>query len=59
MGAIRFVVYFDEDEESASYAEHVKLCPGCSVGLGDGKHPRSLSRSYEEREVYAPAQQRL
>jgi hypothetical protein len=59
VGAFRFVVYFDEDEESASYADHVKLCPGCSVGLGGGKHPRSLSRIHAEREEYAPPQQRL
>jgi hypothetical protein len=52
VGAFRFVVYFDEDVESASYADHVKRCPGCSMGLGGGKYLRSVSRStYEEREV--------
>jgi hypothetical protein len=59
VGSFRFVVFFDEDEESASYAEHVKRCPGCSVGLGGGKYPRSLSLTYEEREVQTPSQHRL
>jgi uncharacterized protein YbbK (DUF523 family) len=56
VGAFRFVVYFDEDEESASYAEHVKLCPECGVGLGGGKYLRSPSRIREESKVKTPPQ---
>ena len=59
VGDFRFVVYFDEDEESASYAEHVKRCPECGVGLGGGKYPRSPSRISEESDAKTPPQQRL
>jgi hypothetical protein len=27
--AFRFVVYFDDDERSGTYAEQVRSCPGC------------------------------
>ena len=27
--AFRFVVYFDDDERSGTYAEQVRNCPGC------------------------------
>jgi hypothetical protein len=32
-GAQRFVVHFDEDGRSDTYAEHVLACPGCGGGL--------------------------
>jgi hypothetical protein len=32
-GAFRFVVYFDDDERSGTYAEQVRVCPGCGAGL--------------------------
>jgi hypothetical protein len=27
--AFRFVVYFDDEERSDTYAERVRSCPGC------------------------------
>jgi CheY-like chemotaxis protein len=33
VGAFRFVVYFDDDERSDTYAERVRTCPGCSADL--------------------------
>jgi hypothetical protein len=35
VGSIRFVLYFDDDERSATYAEHVLNCPGCGLSLVD------------------------
>ena len=32
-GSFRFVVYFDDDERSASYTEHVLRCPRCGENL--------------------------
>jgi hypothetical protein len=32
-GALSFVVHFDDDWRSDTYAEHVLSCPGCSGGL--------------------------
>jgi hypothetical protein len=32
-GAYRFVVHFDDERRSDSYAEHVLACPGCGGGL--------------------------
>ena len=32
-GALRFVVHFDDDRRSDTYAEHVLTCPGCGGGL--------------------------
>jgi hypothetical protein len=31
--AFRFVVYFDNDERSGTYAKHVRVCPDCGSGL--------------------------
>ena len=45
VGALRFVVYFDEEERSQTYAEQVRSCPGCGAGLaGRGllRHGRAL-----------------
>ena len=45
VGALRFVVYFDEDERSETYAEQVRSCPGCGAGLairGLLRHGRAL-----------------
>ena len=33
VGAFRLVVYFDDDEGSDTYAEHVSRCPGCDGRL--------------------------
>jgi hypothetical protein len=30
---IRFVLYFDDDETSDAYAEHVLHCPNCGLSL--------------------------
>ena len=32
-GAFRFLAHFDDDERSATYAEHTHHCPGCGVRL--------------------------
>jgi len=32
-GALRFVVYFDDEEDSKTYAEQVRVCPECGAGL--------------------------
>jgi hypothetical protein len=36
LGAFRFIVYFDDEVQSESYAEHVRTCPKCGVVLGHG-----------------------
>jgi hypothetical protein len=33
VGALRFAVYFDDEERSDTYAEQVRSCPGCGAGL--------------------------
>ncbi len=33
LGAFRFIVYFDDEVHSESYAEHVRSCPKCDVWL--------------------------
>jgi len=35
VASIRFVLYFDVDERSATYAEHVLKCPACGLSLVD------------------------
>jgi|SRR5918997_96550 hypothetical protein len=35
VGASRLVVYFDDDEQSGTYAEHVACCPECGTRLGN------------------------
>ena len=35
-GAFRFLAHFDDDEGSATYAEHVPGCPGCGARLDRG-----------------------
>ena len=43
-GSLRFVVHFDDDEGSGTYAEHVSVCPGCGAGLnGDAGDPGAVS----------------
>jgi hypothetical protein len=32
-GSFRFVVFFDDDERSDTYAEPARSCPRCGVGL--------------------------
>ena len=34
-GGIRFTLYFDDDEKSDTYAEHVMRCPNCGLSLID------------------------
>jgi hypothetical protein len=36
LGAFRFFVYFDDEAQSESYAEHVRSCPECDVWLAGG-----------------------
>ena len=36
VGASRFVVHFDDNERSGTYAEHAPRCPGCTARLGRG-----------------------
>jgi hypothetical protein len=33
VACIRFVLYFDDEERSNTYAEHVTECPGCGLSL--------------------------
>ena len=33
VASIRFVLYFDDDERSDTYAEHVTECPSCGLSL--------------------------
>ncbi len=47
LGAFRFIVYFDDEVQSESYAEHVKSCPKCDAGLG-GELDESSSKKEEE-----------
>jgi hypothetical protein len=47
LGPFSYVVYFDDDKESATYTERVKRCPECGVGrLGGGGNWTPDSRSY-------------
>ena len=47
-GAFRFLAHFDDDEGSATYADHSPSCPTCGLGLdkgmpgpeASGEHPR-------------------
>ena len=43
-GAFRFVVYFDNDKRSATYAARVRRCPECSADLlGNALDPQELT----------------
>jgi len=55
LGALRFSVYFDDEVQSESYAEHVKSCPKCDAGLG-GELGESSSKKEEVRGGVLPAQ---
>ena len=35
-GTFRFLAHFDDDEGSATYAEHVPSCPTCGLKLDTG-----------------------
>ena len=35
-GAFRFLAHFDDDDGSATYAEHSPSCPSCGLGLDKG-----------------------
>ena len=44
LGSFRFLIHFDDDEGSGTYAEHVSVCPGCGGGLnGDAADPWAVS----------------
>ena len=44
VASIRFVLYFDDDERSETYAGHVTECPNCGPSLlGDAIKPIHLS----------------
>ncbi len=44
VASIRFVLYFDDDERSETYAEHVTECPNCGLSLlSDAIKPIHLS----------------
>ena len=43
-GAFRFVVYFDNDKRSATYAARVRSCPECGADLrGHAPDPQDLT----------------
>ena len=45
LGTFRSVVYFDDDEGSDTYAEHVWRCPGCEDRLdGDALEKHGVAR---------------
>jgi hypothetical protein len=45
VAGIRFVLYFDDDGSSETYAEHVTECPNCGLSLlSDAIEPIHLSR---------------
>jgi hypothetical protein len=33
LGAFRMLMYFDDEEDSDTYAEQVTTCPGCGLWL--------------------------
>jgi hypothetical protein len=44
IGAFRFVVYFDEEERSATHAEQISSCPECDADLlGHALDPQELT----------------
>ena len=44
LGSFSFVVHFDDERGSGSYAERVFVCPGCGAGLnGDAVDPGAVS----------------
>jgi ssDNA-binding Zn-finger/Zn-ribbon topoisomerase 1 len=54
-GAFRFVVYFDNDERSGTYAEQVRVCPDCGSGLAShatDRHGLSLRARVRRLVVY-------
>lgn len=43
VGAFRFVVYFEDEESSDTYAEHITRCPDCGIRLdGNALKPHGL-----------------
>lgn len=44
IGAFRSVVYFDDDELSDSYAEHIARCPGCEIRIKGALEPPGAMR---------------
>jgi hypothetical protein len=51
-GAFCFVVHFDDDGRSDTYAEHVLTCPGCGGGL-------TLQALERHRFTFQPRTQRM
>ena len=45
VASTRFVLYFDDDERSDTYTEHVLRCPNCGVSLVNSAiKPKEYSR---------------
>jgi hypothetical protein len=45
VASIRFVLYFDDEERSDTYTEHVLHCPNCGLSLlGNAIKPKEHSR---------------
>ena len=49
--AFRFLVYFDDDQRSETYAEHVPRCPGCGVKLGNDAFEREYETTRRARDL--------
>lgn len=43
-GASRLLVHFDDDERSATHAEHVRRCPGCGARPHEGLLPEAKAK---------------
>lgn len=59
--AFRFIIYFDDEVQSESYAEHVRSCPKCSIRLGGGlgkPSPREVEGEPWPTGVSPPAKDR-
>jgi hypothetical protein len=46
VGQFNFVVYFDDDERSDSYAEPITSCPTCHIWCGRLVDTRAKGRHY-------------
>ena len=49
--AFRFLVYFDDDQRSETYAEHVTRSPGCGVKLGNDAFEREYETTRRARDL--------
>lgn len=48
-GVFDLVVYFDDDERSDSYAEHITSCPGCDTWCGPRVYDAAKGLHYAAR----------